>query len=104
MVSVRKLDELESRRKEREERKKNKCSPSFTKLFMTRSKARDECCPQSSQSMNNECTTCFGEYKDDLSDGVPIKSWIQCTVKSAINGCMRNVCRKYRGRFCVYVW
>ena len=29
--------------------------------------------------MNNEGTICFAEYKDDLSDGVPIKSWIQCT-------------------------
>ena len=37
---------------------------------------------QQGEISNNECTVCFGAYKDDLMDGELHREWIQCTNES----------------------
>ena len=75
-------EELEQRRKDKQAKPPAKGKKTFTKTFITRSKARagDGYVPQNSESTSNECTICFGDFADDLgSDGFPTKNWVQCT-------------------------
>ena len=66
--------EIEGKRKLR----KNKCTQSVNKVFVTRSKSGYAL--QHSESSTNECMMCFGSYSDDLSaEGTPMKEWVQCT-------------------------
>ncbi len=73
----REVKQLEREKKKEEGRRRKP----LQKEFMTRSKKKAAAPgPQMEESTSNECTVCFGEYTDDLSpDGVPTKSWIQCT-------------------------
>ena len=65
---------IEERKQQREARKAAK--PKVSKTFLTRSKTA--CGTQHSESSSNECTVCFGNYDDDMSDdGTPS------------NGCMK---------------
>ena len=67
---------IEERKQQREARKAAK--PKVSKTFLTRSKTA--CGPQHSETSSNECTVCFGNYDDDMSDdGTPAKVWVQCT-------------------------
>ena len=51
-----------------------------SKVFVTRSKTASGYAPQHHESGNNECTLCFRNYNDDLSDdGTLTREWIQCT-------------------------
>ena len=101
-----KEEERKSKALEREKKKaqleederaaKRKEKSKVTKVFVTRSKGHN--CesgysPQHSESGVNECTVCFGNYKDDLSeDGTPTRGWIQCT---------DNECSKWMHEDCI---
>lgn len=70
----------EMKRVEKQRRKEKEKNTGFKKTFVTRSKTKNGYRPQNEESTSNECTVCFGEYKDDLSPGgVPLKNWVQCT-------------------------
>ncbi len=70
---------LESRAKKSTAEKKAK--QGVSKVFITRSKSASGYVPQHNESSNNECTLCFGNYNDDLSDdGTLTREWLhQCT-------------------------
>ncbi len=69
---------LESRAKKSTAEKKAK--QGVSKIFITRSKSASGYVPQHDESSNNECTLCFGNYNDDLSDdGTLTREWLQCT-------------------------